>query len=207
MYLHVSFKLVASHHDPQDLEDFTRWPFFLSPIIPSLPHHHRLMASRNPKYDYQKQFVWCTCTECVAASGKKGQQVKQYTQWKHLEKDKLVALRNKIKQPELLVVPFNKMTAFKRAWLCQSEAQAGPSNWTCLVCTVLYNGWFLWNVFSPVRMSRTTFGLWSHPPVWCKAATESELPLAVWFILWDLGKVVQIKKDCAIHNVKQGLQW
>ena len=87
------------------------------------------MANRKTKYDYQKQLVWCTCSECVTAFRAKGQQIKSYTRRKHLEKDQLAALRNKTKRPELPVIPFNETTAFKRARIGELEAHAGPSDW------------------------------------------------------------------------------
>jgi len=93
---------------------------------PLLPCSLDIMASRNSsgksKYDYQKQFVWCTCSECVVNFGSKGQQIKQYTRQKHLEKDELSAIRNKGKRPALPIVPFSETATYKKTRLDNPES-------------------------------------------------------------------------------------
>jgi hypothetical protein len=88
------------------------------------------MASKKSKYDYQKQMVWCTCSECTSCFGPKGQHIKQYTRRKHLEKDHLTAIGNQKKHPAPPVVPFDQTTIFKKTFLGQLDSEAGPSSWT-----------------------------------------------------------------------------
>lgn len=126
----LSIKLVTPHHEEQDLAFSGRRFLPSTPILCHTDPMASLKSSKKTTYDYQKQLVWCTCSECTASFGPKGQQIKQYTRRKHIEKDKMAALRDKTRRPELPVVPFNETIAFKKARLDQSVAVAGPSGYT-----------------------------------------------------------------------------